>query len=90
MDIIISLPVFRVWPEEEDISFNVFVDKTSVSLFLAAAGSKLNVSALPLLLSYEGDSHHGTVQSALSEKWPLPQSPQRALAANSVPQNPTV
>lgn len=75
MDIIINLPHVQsmAWGGRS-VFLLLFVDKSSVSVFLAAAGSKLNVSALPFLLSYEGDSHHGTspVQSALSEKWPLP------------------
>ena len=69
------------------------MDKLSVSVFLAAAGSKLNVSSLPFLLSYEGGTvTTGHLQSEVPYQriGPFPNPLSRALAANFVPQNHTV
>lgn len=54
MNIIINLPCIQsmAWGERSAFLL-LFMDKLSVSVFLAAAGSKLNVSSLPFLLSYE-------------------------------------
>lgn len=67
MNIIINLPCIKsmAWGGRSAFLL-LFVDKLSISVFLAAAGSTLNVSSLPFLLSYEGGQSPRDIPSPTS------------------------